>query len=549
VPGTVSFNAAAGMAGGLEQVWCLSATGRVPEALALGHQLQRAATQAGDQPGRAACCRLLAFCSLQSGLIDEGLDQARTAGRLYQTLNDLAGEANARALYAWLLMQRADSDIALDEALQALALARQQPDKLTLGYALNVTGIVYWQIKQPDKALPFLEESVEIARQLHDDLHIGRFMSNLSGAQAELGLVAQERGDINGFNTWLRAAIATAEAALEIAQSMQDVWGARVLLCNLAECFCQIGDFTNAQRYLDAFAETSGPLLPREAVHHHYTRGLVFMGMGRLGEAIAAFEASLTTENDGDIEQAVMSTQQLAHALEAAGRHPEALAAFKRYHALYVRLTEQAVQRRARIAALGFENDKLRAQAAAEQRRAQILEDEKLSLLRETERLTRTVMEDGLTMLPNRRHLEDALFTALASGEHYVIGMIDVDHFKQINDSHSHLAGDEVLRQIAVILRHCCRENDLPARYGGEEFAVLLRLADLTAGKRICERIRAAIASHNWLGELQIPKVTVSIGIASSGEATTPNRVMELADKRLYLAKAMGRNLVVDTDA
>jgi diguanylate cyclase (GGDEF)-like protein len=526
------------IAEGLEEVWRLSSTGQVEAALSAAHRWLRQATEIGDDRLRADCFRHLAFCSLQLGLIDDGLDQARGAGLLYQSLGDSGGEALARALYAWLLIQRADSELALDEALRALEAARRTDDVAIQAQAMNAAGIVYVLIKQPDKALVFLEEAAAIAQRRGDALFIGRFGTNLSIAQAERGLAARERGDIDAFALWFHRGIETGQTALAAAHGCGDIWNERILLCNMAEYHCEIGDFTAAASYLAAHDGTAGPLGDRAISQYQFTRGLVQLGLKRFDEAIASFEASLATERDGDIEQALPSCLNLAQALEAAGRYQEALSAYKRYHSLYIRMAEQAVQRRARLAALGLENDQLRAQA-------QTLESEKLILLREAEQLARTVKEDSLTKLPNRRHLEDALAEASASEDPYVIAMIDVDHFKRINDTHSHVTGDEVLRQIATILRACCRDVDLPARYGGEEFAVLLRMTASRDSRNVCERIRAAIAAHDWTAKLQIPKVTVSIGVASSREAPTADAVLMLADKRLYIAKSRGRNRVI----
>jgi diguanylate cyclase (GGDEF)-like protein len=300
-----------------------------------------------------------------------------------------------------------------------------------------------------------------------------------------------------------------------------------------------LGDYEAAMRSLEDHDAIAGALDRRAAVHYQFTHGLVLAGLGRFDEAIARFKESLSAEQDGDIEQAVTSMLHLSKAYEAASRFAEALDAYKKYHVLQVKMAEAAVQRRARYAALRFENEKLRALAAAEQHRARHLESENFDL-------ARAVLEDDLTKLSNRRHLEAALFEILVSGERYAIAMLDVDHFKQINDNFSHATGDAVLREIGALIRRCCREHDLPVRYGGEEFAILMRGADQADARKICDRVKDVIESHDW-GKL-MPKggVTMSIGAASWVEASSPNNALALADKRLYRAKAEGRNRVVD---
>jgi diguanylate cyclase (GGDEF)-like protein len=534
---------------GLQEAIRLSRGGEPLAALAMAFSLHQMATQAGDDRARADCSLQIAESCFQVGRIDDGLHHAAAAALLYQRWDDIAAEARARAIYAWLLIQRADSDPALEEALRALELGRRSADPVSLAFALNVTGVVYWLIKQPDKAIDFLQEAVEICEALPDDLLLGRCLTNLAGAEAELGLRAETRGDAAELRRRTQAAIAIEERALAICRGNGDAWSVSVILCNLAEHLCLIGDADAANALLDSHDPGQGSLGDRAMVHYRFTRGVVLAAQGRPEAAITEFQASLATEKDGDIEQAVMSHEHLAAAYERIGDYQAALAAYKKFHALQLRMAEEAVQRQARLAGLRAENDALRAQAAAARNLAEGLEQEKLSLMRDAESLSRTVLEDSLTLLPNRRRLEAAFFELLVSGEHYAVALLDVDHFKRINDNHSHMTGDQVLRQLGALLRQCCRQNDLPARYGGEEFAVLMRSGgNLDAGK-LCERIRAAVAEFDWRGAFNIPPVTVSIGAATWSEADGPSGVLALADQRLYMAKAQGRNRTVCSQA
>ncbi len=533
----------------LAGLWHLSSSGHVVEALAKALELQDYASGHGTAGARAGCALQVAFGCLQVGRIEDGLHQAEIAAAGFRELGERGGEIRARALYAWLLAERAESETALDVTLQTLEIATHTDDLLAQSYALNVTGIVYWLIKQPDKALAYLEEAVDITRRLGDDIHQGRWLTNLAGAQSQIGIQAQESGNEEAMTAWMRLSVATAARGLALSQKAGDVWNERIILCNIAEIYCHLGDYPEAQRYLAAHDSATGTLGARAASQYRFTEGLVLAGLGRLDEAIARFQESLATEEDGDIEQAVFSCLHLARAYEAAGRFAQALAAQKKYHALYVRQAEEAVQRRARISALGQENDRLRSEADAAQHRAARLETQNLDLRRETERLSRRVLEDSLTQLANRRRLEDALFEVLVSGEPFSIAMIDVDHFKQINDGFSHVTGDAVLRVVGALIRQSCRPSDLPARYGGEEFAILMRGDGHVELPMVCERLRMAIYAHDWRSLLNIGRVTVSIGTATWEEAESPSSVLAVADRRLYLAKEKGRNRIISQSA
>jgi len=523
------------------EAWRLSWTGQLEPALALAARLLGEAAHRGDDCIRADCCLLIGECCLHLGRIDEGLAYAQAAVRIFSHLGELASEARARALHAWILLTRADSEQALDEALGALDLATAAGDAGAQAFALDVTGMVYWLIQQPNKALIFFEDAIKLARLTGDDVQLGRFFMNLGGAQAQIGVQAQDSGDAAGLEHWTRLGIETTAQGLEISKQVGDLWSVRIALCNIAEYSCRLNDYEAAMHSLEDHDAIPGALDNRAAVHYQFTQGLVLAGLGRFEEAIARFQESLSAEQDGDIEQAVTSMLHLSKAYESAGRFAEALGAYKKYHALQVKMAEEAVQRRAKYAALGFENEKLRALAAAEQNRARNLETENLGL-------ARAVLEDDLTKLSNRRHLEAALFEILVSGERYAIAMLDVDNFKQINDTFSHAAGDEVLRQIGGLIRQCCREHDLPVRYGGEEFAILIRGADQIDVRKICDRVKMMIEHHDWGTLLGGGRVTVSIGTASWSEASSPNAALALADRRLYRAKAAGRNQVVDRD-
>lgn len=154
---------------------------------------------------------------------------------------------------------------------------------------------------------------------------------------------------------------------------------------------------------------------------------------------------------------------------------------------------------------------------------------------------------DALTKLANRRSFDakvEELFNAYRKGgKSFVIAMIDIDHFKKINDTHGHPAGDEVLRQVASILRQSINNPYLLARYGGEEFVVLMAGPLRVAADRIDEMRRRVAATPLRVGELSIP-ITLSAGITEPREELVPGTMIRRADESLYMAKNIGRNRV-----
>ena len=160
---------------------------------------------------------------------------------------------------------------------------------------------------------------------------------------------------------------------------------------------------------------------------------------------------------------------------------------------------------------------------------------------------------DALTNLNNRRQFETRLGQEIAitkrQGKPLCAMMIDIDFFKNVNDTHGHAAGDEVLRTVAGIIKQALRESDIPARYGGEEFAVLLPYTHIDEAQIVGERLRKAVEdaqitiNQETEEEKQI-KVTISMGIAEFNTQESGEALFERADKALYNAKTNGRNQV-----
>ncbi|MGH8326471.1 MAG: GGDEF domain-containing protein [Steroidobacteraceae bacterium] len=176
------------------------------------------------------------------------------------------------------------------------------------------------------------------------------------------------------------------------------------------------------------------------------------------------------------------------------------------------------------------------------------------TLTRRLEQAQSEALRDPLTGLYNRRGFDRAVEQVArdAAGlEGAALLVIDIDHFKRVNDDHGHLLGDQVLRAIARILSGDEVRDGIPSRLGGEEFAVFLHSTESAAALEVAEQIRAAVARlHVRRGRRRddLGNVTVSIGVASAGPAETLEMLLERADAALYAAKRSGRNRVARAD-
>ncbi|WP_228255420.1 GGDEF domain-containing protein [Acinetobacter wuhouensis] len=152
---------------------------------------------------------------------------------------------------------------------------------------------------------------------------------------------------------------------------------------------------------------------------------------------------------------------------------------------------------------------------------------------------------DPLTNLYNRRSFNEKLSLIQNTHTQYAIILIDIDHFKMINDDFGHHIGDEALKAVAQLLSTLVRSSDIVARYGGEEFIIAMPETSLTIAREVAERCRLAIQNQT-LETLTQKKInlTASFGVATSEDETQINKIIHHADQALYRAKAYGRNQV-----
>jgi two-component system, cell cycle response regulator len=166
------------------------------------------------------------------------------------------------------------------------------------------------------------------------------------------------------------------------------------------------------------------------------------------------------------------------------------------------------------------------------------------------EEIYRITIMDGLTQVYNKRYFMEFLEREMARGLRYgrplSLMMIDVDHFKEVNDRHGHLAGDAVLRELAMKVKSKVRREECLARFGGEEFALVTPESGPDKARKFAEKIRATVEAQKFVFDGKPVSVTVSIGIADmTPEFTEPELFIRSADEKLYVAKEQGRNRVV----
>jgi two-component system, cell cycle response regulator len=165
------------------------------------------------------------------------------------------------------------------------------------------------------------------------------------------------------------------------------------------------------------------------------------------------------------------------------------------------------------------------------------------------EEIYRLTTVDGLTQIFNKRYFSECIEREIARALRYrreiSLVMFDIDHFKQVNDTHGHLAGDSVLKTLALTVKNRIRREDLFARYGGEEFAIVLPEIDVHNAHQFAEKIRRIVETTDFRFEGIKMDITISLGVAALDQETTDAAALiKRADEHLYEAKNAGRNCV-----
>ena len=171
---------------------------------------------------------------------------------------------------------------------------------------------------------------------------------------------------------------------------------------------------------------------------------------------------------------------------------------------------------------------------------------QRLKIANET--ISNLAIRDALTGVYNRRHIVSEINRAEDAADSFSICLLDLDHFKRINDTHGHAVGDLVLQRVARAVQDEIRQSDCFGRYGGEEFLLLLKDANLAGSKQLLERIRERIETLEIAEMQNCSRITISGGVAQYRPGESGSETINRADQALYAAKAAGRNRIIFED-
>jgi diguanylate cyclase (GGDEF)-like protein len=414
------------------------------------------------------------------------------------------------------------------------------------------------QLGQLDQALEYAGRSLELVLESEDTHEASEVQSFIGEMHTLIGRRALETGapETGVLETGVLGTSANdqAQTAFEMARVAlsQSLERANLLanpeyqamaLTGLVGVLTDLERFDTASRFgQDALKIATK--LPNPAV-----RARTLVAIGRLrsradkpNQALESFKQALEVfETLGQRDEAAQVHRELANVYKNLEQFAPALQHFERFYELDAQVRSQGAERRAQ--ALTVKVDLERAHFEAELHRVRASE---LSAL--NERLERQTREDGLTGLSNRRHLEEFMRQAFSAAQDHAtalsVVLLDIDHFKAVNDRFSHATGDRVLQAVATLMREHINPDELAGRFGGEEFVLVLHSNPRDTYER-AEKLRQAIQDYAWTGIEAGLEVTLSLGWSAQTNLENHERMLSNADAMLYAAKRAGRNRVM----
>ena len=567
-------------------------------------QRLRALLPAGDMP------REVRFRSVYCGSSkwkepEQGLAYSDEALRLARDARDVASEARAMLCRATYVMLVSGSQRGLPEVEKAIALLQAVDEPQLLAEALQMRGDIHSLLGEQAKAMLDFQRARAAYRASGIDREVESLMLSIAVAYRRMGdwpqaqryftaavKRMQDKGDWESVATNLNElgylhgesgapekALASFREAERVAIKHDDAYNVNAARLGIAESQIALGQPDAALNMLRQ--ARAGYAAEHDASSEDMLLMITGQALARRGqhaEALARYEQALPLiQQDGNERYLAMLFKAQAASKEALGQAGAALADYKRYTDLQMKLQGKMRLEQSRmleyeyeIRLRDFENRQLRAEATIKQQEVAALEALRrwqwlaiglgvllmtlLALLawrqwRKSRRLRDLTLLDPLTGVANRRGIEReaarAIGGATRPGDSVSLLILDLDHFKAINDRHGHAAGDRVLRAAADAWHTVLRGCDPLGRIGGEEFVVVCADTTLEQAMVVAERLREATAALRFDDIDAALRVTVSIGVAQSQRSgDTHEGVLARADAALYRAKQRGRDRV-----
>ncbi len=563
------------------------------QALKISQQARDLAMRIDYHLGLAGSLYMLSLCHhiLADQQSPEIMETAEQAARLFENLKDAQGAARAYNLIANIHHRQNRYTEAFTYYNKSLILRRESGDQSGVAGSLNNIALIYIDVAQYADALENLYQCLEIAEASGDKRSAAYALANIAKTLIEMGNPLEARGHVlralkmnhgsgdRAFDGTLFQDLGKLEAelgerkasmrhlrhSLEIARQIGNRHDEGLAVFGLGWSLQHFKQYTRARKVLhEALEIITGTAERSTMAHVLQTLGENELKQEHYVPAIEYLVQALEIATEVQSQQLSAKIHQLlSQAYEHLGDLHRALNHFKEYDATWRHIYSQETSRR--VEALLARAEIVRAQQDAEIQRqksnelsrklsvVEAADKQKEELLKklalQAEMLEQLAREDGLTGIFNRRWLDIQITREFERARRFnhplSIAILDLDNFKKVNDTFSHLVGDQVLRATAKLLREYCRSVDVIGRYGGEEFMIILVETSQEQARAICEKLCRGIEAYPWDSILpQLSGITASIGLSNNAGQSTPEKMVAAADEQLYRAKRTGKNLV-----
>ena len=547
-------------------------------ALALSEQAVCLARATNDEAGLAASLCLLGICAATLSRHAEAQEALGESLVLSRRAGDLFTEARCRHYLGVVHYFLAEHAPAIENVTAAMEIFESLGDLEWLGAGYNILGNVQFSLCDFSGALDWYARGLDARERAGDEIGVAASLGNIGNVYSERGdladaLIFHQRSldqSVRIGNTTLEISslcnlggdyvdlgryeegIAVCRRSVALGETLEDWEKVAVALTSMGTAYAGTERRSEAlachQRALEI---ARAHRLQKAAAHALFSIGEIRLGQAALDDARAHLvESAALAQSIGARRTAFQASEALSEACKRQGDYAAALGHYETFRRLEKEVFTEEAEERAKSLVIQMEVEHHR-------REVETMAEINAALQEANARLEALSTTDPLTGLPNHRALAAALDAQIARAHREekpcALLFVDIDHFKRINDTYGHPAGDTVLREFAACVRPCLREEDVLGRWGGEEFLIVLPGAAAERALRVGERVRAAMAAQvleiETEGLAQSLSVTCSVG-AAAFPPHRPDRdvLVAAADQALYAAKRGGRNQVCGAD-
>jgi diguanylate cyclase (GGDEF)-like protein len=525
-----------GLSGQLAMARRLLETGDVETARTQTLATLREAEVQQDRGLQGQALMVLAQYDRVVGRFRRAIEAAQRAVQLFQLEGDIAAEADALSLLAHASSYLGRDEDAVEAALLSVRLGDLLPPGPRQVNLHNYLGVAYLWAQSFSSAESSLREAERLALLYRDESNV--LLPRINLAWLECVRIFNERyftGALPDTGT-LRQRLEVCHDLFEDDTPFPGLPGVRAILQRFGHCawgllHCWEGDLPASRQNLELAQDPSRPGHYSQVANFivHWLRAEICRAqndhIGARQEVTVLIDQSARAEFE---QTAYLGHRLLAQMLAEQGLHELARAQERLHRLRELRVRADILDHRQRVVETHLE-------FRSSKRHLQMLS-------RHAEDLERLSYEDSLTGIANRRHFEQRLAVCLTqdvtADQPLCVALIDLNSFKQVNDSYSHAAGDEVLRSVAVVMKSLVRASDVAARFGGDEFVVLFPRTDEQTALQICARIEAQVAGLRWPKVSPHLQVGLSVGVAQALPGESAADLLQRSDANMFRAKA-----------